>query len=268
MAREKTAAGSGVTSPAEATKDRPFVNTLGMKFVPVPGTKVLFCIHVTRKSDYRAYAKANSGVDGSWKKVEYRGVPVSKGEDHPVVMVSWEDAKGFCQWLSKKEGRKYRLTTDHEWSVAVGIGDRENVSATPVSKSGENGGVFPWGTQWPPPAGAGNFSDSAAKMKFPDLTTIDGYNDGYVTTSPAMSFKANKFGLYDMGGNVWQWCEDWFDSEHHSRVQRGGSWSEVDREFLLSSRRVKAFSPRIVKTASTSVFVSWWSAELASVPAV
>jgi hypothetical protein len=138
-------------TPATATKEHPFTNTLGMKFVPVPGTNVLFCIHDTRNGDYRIYAEANSGVDDSWKDVgKYkRVVPVSSGEDHPVVCVSWEDAKAFCAWLSKKEGRTYRLPTDHEWSAAVGIGDQEDPAATPASKSQKIKDVYPWGRDWP-----------------------------------------------------------------------------------------------------------------------
>jgi formylglycine-generating enzyme required for sulfatase activity len=225
------------SGPSSATKDAPFTNSLGMKFVPVPGTKVLFCIHDTRKGDYRKYAEANPGVSEEWKNPELYGVKVSEGEDHPVVNVSWQDAKAFCAWLSKKEGRTYRLPTDHEWSVAVGIGSQEDADATPAGKSGKIDNVFPWGRQWPPPKGAGNFADSAAKKKFPKFTVIEGYNDGFATTSPVMSFEPNKLGLYDMGGNVWQWCEDWYDSEQKFRVLRGGSWDYYDRDNLLSSSR-------------------------------
>ena len=81
----------------------PFTNTLGMKFVPVPGTKALFSIWDTRVKDYEAYAKAQEAagkrVNGSWKGQMYEGVPVGHEPDHPVVSVSWEDAQAFCQWL-------------------------------------------------------------------------------------------------------------------------------------------------------------------------
>lgn len=62
------------------------------------------------------------GVDMEWKDVEFSGI--KQGPDHPVVKVSWEDAPAFCKWLSKQEGKTYRLPTDHEWSVAVGSGER------------------------------------------------------------------------------------------------------------------------------------------------
>lgn len=103
----------------------PLVNSLDMKFAPVPGTQVLFCIHPTRKSDYRKYADANPGVNMAWVDVRSSGKPVSYAEDHPVVMVSWIDSEAFCTWLSKKESLTYRLSTDHEWSVAGVIAPAE-----------------------------------------------------------------------------------------------------------------------------------------------
>jgi formylglycine-generating enzyme required for sulfatase activity len=66
---------------------------------------------------------------------------------------------------------------------------------------------------------------------------IRGYHDGYPATSPVASFAANRFGLYDMGGNVWQWCDDWFDDSHKDRVLRGAAWNDSDAAILLSSRR-------------------------------
>src|SRR5581483_5206232 len=92
---------------------------------------------------------------------------------------------------------------------------------------------------------AGNYADEAFHAKFQnDLTDqakdqlwIPSYNDGYATTSPVGSFPANANGLYDMGGNVWMWCEDWFDGSRKDRVLRGGSWDQYEREYLLSSIR-------------------------------
>lgn len=217
-----------------------FVNSLGMRFVPVPGTKVLFCIHPTRKGDYRTYAASQAGVDESWKDVEREGVLVSEADDHPVVMVNWLEAKAFCAWLSQQEGRSYRLPTDYEWSMAVGIGNLESAAASPGNKDGLIADVFPWGPQWPPPTGAGNFADGATRKKLPGWTIIEGYDDGHATTSPVMSFEPNSLGLYDMAGNAWQWCEDWYDPDETRRVMRGGSWYADDRSGLLSAARGRA----------------------------
>ena len=210
-------------SPAGA-----FTNTLGMVFKPVPGTKAQFCILETRVQDYAAYAAANAGVDGSWKKPF--GDLFKQTDTHPVVNVSWEDANAFCAWLTKKElaagkikaGQKYRLPTDSEWSVAVGLGPE--TGNTPVAKSRGVKGVYPWGKEWPPPKGAGNYYKSL---------NVDSYD----FTTPVGSFATNQHGLHDLGGNVWEWCEDKWNSTSSYRVLRGASWNYSDPDALLSSRR-------------------------------
>ncbi len=228
---------------ARATKDQPFENTLGMKFVPVPGTKVLFCIHQTRYKDYEEYAKKMKGkVHNAWRIQTISGFEIKQGAgDYPVTKVSWDEAQKFCAWLSKKEGKTYRLPTDEEWSYAVGIGELESRGdgVTPESLSRKISDHFPWGAEWPPPAGAGNYSDESRKAKAPlsDTGYIDGYDDGFPTTAPVMSFAPNKLGLYDMGGNVWEWCEDWFSEERKERVTRGASWADRDLGAALSSYR-------------------------------
>ena len=72
---------------------------------------------------------------------------------------------------------------------------------------------------------------------FPDLGAIDSYEDGHATTAPVGTFPASASGLYDLGGNVWEWCEDFYDGQSGARVLRGGSWLNNVRGFLLSSNR-------------------------------
>ena len=79
---------------------------LSMKFVPVPGTNVLFSVWETRVKDYQAFCDATGR---SWEKPTF-----SQTDEHPAVNLNWEDAKAFCKWLSGKEGKTYRLPTDHE----------------------------------------------------------------------------------------------------------------------------------------------------------
>ena len=253
---------SSKSSPATATKDAPFVNTLGMKFVPVPvlggatgGQRVLFSVWDTRLQDYEVFV---GDTKREWHEADFPQEPT-----HPAVYVSWEDAQLFCQWLTVREqtaGRltaheRYRLPSDHEWSCAVEIGAREDAAKRPSEKEGMIVDVFPWGTEWPPPRGAGNYAGEelqpdrdAGKFKSAkakpaaednrpaDLVTA-GYNDGFVNTSPVGSFAANRFGLHDLGGNVRQWCEDWFDQDQKERVLRGVSWNGRRPSVLLSSAR-------------------------------
>ena len=221
---------------AAATKEHPFVNTLGMKFVPVPitsgatgGQRVLFGVWDTRVQDYEVFAKETKR---EWPKPDF-----AQGPTHPAVDVNWEDAQLFCQWLTGREqgvgrlpvGWNYRLPSDHEWSCAVGIGAREHAAMQPAEKNGKIIDVFPWGSYWPPRKGAGNY-DSSLKV------------DEFQHTSPVGSFSENRFGLRDLGGNAWEWCEDLFDKEQKDRVVRGASWDNGDRGALPSSTRMH-FAP-------------------------
>ena len=163
------------------------------------------------------------------------------GPDYPVEQVTWDEAKEFCRRLTaglpdKLKGKfVFRLPTDAEWSVAVGL--PEESGGTPKDKDMKIKDVYPWGTTWPPPSGAGNYADQSCKQKYPSSGVIEGYADGYADTAPVGSFKPNQFGLYDLGGNVWEWCEDWYDSDQKGRVLRGGSWGNVYPAFLSSSCR-------------------------------
>ena len=205
---------NGVSAFVVATKEAPFVNSLGMKFVPVGGTKVLFCIWETRVQDYEVFVK-DTGRE--WPKPIFR-----QGPTHPAVNFMWEEAVAFCRWLSKKEGREYRLATDAEWSVAVGL--KAESGSTPREKDSKAVG-YPWGTAWPPPRRVGNF-DPALKA------------DEFERTSPVGTFSANGFGLYDLSGNVWEWCSDLYDARQESFVLRGGSFLDNDENMLRSSYRL------------------------------
>jgi formylglycine-generating enzyme required for sulfatase activity len=224
-----------------------WTNSLGMVFVPVPGPKVLFCIWETRVRDFAAFAASNPELDGTnWNHALYHNVtPATPGPDYPVVNVSWNDANAFCAWLTETErkagklpaGATYRLPTDAEWSRAAGIGDRET-NGTPRDKNDKIEGVFPWGMQYPPPAGAGNFADLAAREYFTNWPCIEGYRDGFVTASPAGSFQPNQFGLYDLAGNAAEWVEDSYDGVSRRRELRGGGWNNTGPKSLWSSDRM------------------------------
>src|SRR5438132_1694441 len=138
---------------------------------------------------------------------------------HPVVYVSYLDAVKFCQWLSTRERRKYRLPTEAEWEYAAkGNDDRK----------------FPWG----------NYDGRGDLANFADRNTVFAWSDrdiddGYPESSPVGAFPlgASPFGIEDMAGNVWEWCLDYYElyrpgpktnprgsTAGSKRVHRGGSW--------------------------------------------
>ena len=130
------------------------------------------------------------------------------------------------------------------------MGLKNEVGNTPHEKDGKIK-LYPWdipqkrGKSWPPPLGAGNYAGEEAKIGDwpPTFQVIKGYNDGYPRTSPVGSFSANQFGLYDMGGNVSQWCDDanqWYRTEEPYYVLRGASWDSGFRESLFASGRANS----------------------------
>ena len=220
----------------KASVSKTLVNSLGMRFSPVGN--VLFGVWPVRLRDFSEFAKASGFSSSAWKDPGFEQAP-----DHPVVYVSWDDAMSFCKWLTEKERKEgmlsanqyYRLPTDLEWSKAVGL--QEEAGGTPETHDMDVSGVFPWGTQWPPPPRSGNYTGEETNSE----VAIHGYNDGYAWTSPVGAFPPNKLGLYDMGGNVSQWVMDSWNSEQRAKVLRGGSWyNGALRLSLLSSCRVHA----------------------------
>ena len=286
---------------SEAIFLKPMTNSLGMVFVGVPGTDVLFCIWETRVRDYAAYAQANAGVDGSWQKVAYKGVPASSVPDHPVSNVSWDDAKAFCEWLTRLErargglqpGDQYRLPTDAEWSVAVGLPEENGstpaekfiVQALPAAIGGEMQQFFQkymqtnhWtdhstteeqekkaldarasqpresAPQLAPPKPDGNHDDLSSSNQ-PSLA------GGFECTAPVGSFQPNEFGLYDLVSNVSEWCEDWFNNKQQDRVRRGFSWNQSRTRIVASSFYRGHYKPvdRYVTVGFRCVLVGWSS---------
>ncbi|MEZ5387889.1 MAG: SUMF1/EgtB/PvdO family nonheme iron enzyme, partial [Prosthecobacter sp.] len=225
---------SPASSPPPGASAKPvFTNSLGMQFVPVPGTDILMCIHETRRKDYAAYAAATPGLDASWKPLA-RGLPVNDEENHPAASMTVSEAKAFCDWLGKKDGRTYRLPTDREWSFAVGIGSQEQEGLPPEQLNGKIA-TYPWGDKWPPEDHTANLPDEASSG--PGINAVPGYKDRFITTAPVMSFKPNALGLYDLSGNVWEFTSDLMSPGSPSSACRGGAWRGSRQNLLLSSGR-------------------------------
>jgi formylglycine-generating enzyme len=174
----------------------------------------------------------------------WRDWGLDQSDDAPVVDVSHNDAVAFCKWLSKKEGQTYRLPTEAEWEYACRAG------TTSLYYSGNDPQTL---------TKIGNVANSGAKKAFPTLNWTAAGSDGWALTSTVGQFQPNNFGLYDMIGNAWEWCADWYDERYYShsplpdpsgpqvgyfRVTRGGSWGDpawhyrsADRSFNTPSYR-------------------------------
>lgn len=235
----KPKSGRATADPTVATKDQPFANSLGMKFVPLPGTNSLICIHETRRGDYAQYAAENPSVSSNWKSLFEKGVPVSAEASHPVIGVTWHESNSFCEWLSKREGLKYRITSDREWSIAVGIAEEEDPTTTveQLSENAKTATQFVWGNEPRPRDYSGNFADSTLHELIPENLYIENFSDGFPTTAPVMSFKPNNFGIFDLGGNAWEWCSDRGDATRINRIMRGASWDNTENSMSRSSFR-------------------------------
>ena len=151
-----------------------------------------------------------------------------QSDDHPVINVSWNDAHAFCDWLTRREndGVRYRLPTEAEWEYACRAG------STTLFTNGDDPEKL---------ALIGNVADASARRKYPDWTWTIKADDGCVYTSPVGSYAPNAWGLHDMIGNVWEWCEDGYQVDYYKtlnspsndpqgsslasfRVIRGGCW--------------------------------------------
>lgn len=134
----------------------------------------------------------------SWKNLGFK-----QDDKHPVVCITWDDAKDYVQWLSKKTRANYRLLTEAEWEYAARAGTTT---------------AFPWGDS-ASHEHANYGVDTAAGMGFAFG------RDKWVYTSPVGSFPPNQFGLYDMNGNVLQWVEDCFSASYHGLPPNGAAYT-------------------------------------------
>jgi formylglycine-generating enzyme required for sulfatase activity len=236
--------------------------TMGSKELPseLPIHKVrltrdfYLAAHPVTVGQFRAFVKATghkteaesgkpvTGFDAEakWfsnkKSYSWKDPGFEQTDSHPVVCVSWNDADAFCKWLTKKEGKTYRLPTEAEFEYAARAGTTTRFSSGDEDKSLK---------------GVANLADQAllkrmdrkiaamnAAPKGNKSGGVADFDDGYPFTSPVGKFKPNLWGLYDVHGNVWTWCRDWagkYTAEDQvdptgpakpsgGRTIRGGAW--------------------------------------------
>ncbi len=135
-------------------------------------------------------------IGANWRHPEGPGSSIEGKENHPVVQIAWEDAAVYAKWAGK------RLPTEAEWEWAARGGNKDM--------------IYPWGNE--------NVNEGEPKANFwqglfPYKNTLQ---DGHLTTAPVKSYPPNGYGLYDMAGNVWEWCSDWFDFGFYQKNEASG----------------------------------------------
>lgn len=220
--------------PTPAVPQERITNTLGMKLVHIPAGKFIMgsgseppegpehVVEITRPfyigatevtvGQFRQFAQATGYKTEAEKARDARTWQkpgFEQADDHPVVLVSWNDAQEFCNWLSAKEGEIYRLPTEAEWEYCCRAGTTT----------------------------AYCFGDDASDLKEYGWYEQNAGN----RTHPVGKLKPNAWGLYDVHGNAWEWCQDWYATDYYvrsprqdpegpgtgdMRVLRGGGWSQ------------------------------------------
>ena len=212
----------------DAKKPEAITNSIGMKLSLIPagefqmGSPESEQGHYNDEQQHRVritqpfYLGVYEVTQEQYERIMGSNPSNNKGTNLPVEQVSWDDAQEFCRKLSQKEGKTYRLPTEAEWEYACRAGTTTpfNFGSTLNGTEANCNGNYPYGT--------------TTKGAYLKRTTTVG------------SYRPNAFGLYDMHGNVFEWCSDWYDSAYYKnspadnptgpdagsdRVIRGGSWS-------------------------------------------
>lgn len=160
----------------------------------------------------------------NWKHPLWPSDTMKNKMSHPVVQISWDDTQEYIKWLNKKTGKEYHLPTEAEWEYAARSGGKNERFAGFSDESK----LYKYA----------NFCDTNCRYEEEETK---GQNDGYKYTSPVGSYRPNGLGIYDMSGNVSDWCQDWYGINYYRnrsknnpkgplsgsyRVVRGGGWGD------------------------------------------
>jgi formylglycine-generating enzyme required for sulfatase activity len=231
-------------APAEPERFSKFVNSIGATMMPIPSGEFVMgsdsldagpterpLTKVTLSRFYMSRFPVTNAEFEQFDPSHARKRAPGADDRHPVVYVSSLDAMKYCQWLSTRERKKYRLPTEAEWEYAA---------------RGTDGRKYPWG----------NYDRRGDLANFADKNTVFAWSDreisdGYAESSPVGAFPlgASPFGLEDMAGNVWEWCLDYFETYRGAarvnprgascgakRVYRGGSWKSRFNSLRTTTR--------------------------------
>ena len=195
----------------EATDYKTEAEIVGWSFVPAFLISALDQEHVVGTSANIPWWVGVKGAD--WRHPHGPSSSITEILDHPVVHISWDDASAFAEWNGK------RLPTEAEWEKAA-RGAREK-------------SLYPWGDEL---TTNGTFNCNIWQGDFPDYNSAE---DGFLATAPVYSFAPNGYGLYNVSGNVWEWCADSWSDADDSKVIKGGSYLCHDsycNRYRLSAR--------------------------------
>ncbi|MBT7914249.1 SUMF1/EgtB/PvdO family nonheme iron enzyme [Candidatus Bathyarchaeota archaeon] len=200
---------------------------IDMEFVWLPAMKCWVAKYEATNGEYRKFKPDHDSK-------EYKGHTLNDNRQ-PVVLVTYDDAVAFAEWLTKREqeagrlsaGVKYRLPDGDEWMTFAQCGD---------------GRQSPWGNEWPPKYGnyygktGGKVLDLAKELKNETFIPISDYDDGFPVTCPVEESGKNAWGLYGVGGNAWEWTNE-LHADKSQRILCGSSWFNFHRSTLQCAYR-------------------------------